>query len=144
MVLLDSCVWIELFADGPLADAYVELYFGDLDEVYLSPIVLAEVLKWLARANVDDDARLMAVAGMVNAQPVPLHLGHAVHAARLAHTLGLPLADALILSQAEVLGVDLVTQDGHFRDLPGVRFHEHPSQHPDPTKRKGRRLRRSG
>jgi hypothetical protein len=44
MVIVDSCGWLEWFADGELADAY-RRYLADQDNLLVPAIILYEVYK---------------------------------------------------------------------------------------------------
>jgi toxin FitB len=48
----------------------------------------------------------------------------ALTAAELSYTLKLPLADSIILATARAHDATLWTQDGHFKDVEGVKYIE--------------------
>jgi predicted nucleic acid-binding protein len=120
MVLADSCLWIEWLTDGPNAPLCEDIVEGDVAVV---PIVLAEVTRWFLRERGRDD--LVRVQGLLMKRPVvPMTSAVGNLAGELGVIHGLAMADAIIYAHAQMLRVDLATQDEHFRGLPGVRWFE--------------------
>lgn len=118
MVVADSCVWIEWFVDGPNADAYAPFVEGD---VVVPPLVLAEVTRWFLRERGEEDLRrVQAVMMSCRVEPMTAAIGNL--AGELGHHHRLAMADAVIYAHALTLGIPLVTQDEHFRELPGVQW----------------------
>jgi predicted nucleic acid-binding protein len=116
MILADSCVWIEWFADGPNASAYE----ADLEgPVLVPPIVLAEVTRWFLRERGADELRRVQ-AQLVAKQVHPMTAAIGNLAGELGVRHGLAMADAIVYAHAVASGTSLVTQDAHFRGLAGV------------------------
>ena len=120
MNLVDSCGWLEYFADGPNADFYAPA-LEDPGTLVVPTICLFEVFKRILQQR-GEDAALQAAAAMHQGEIVPLDATMALKAARLSHDLKLPLADSVILATAQTHSAVIWTQDVHFKDLEGVRY----------------------
>jgi len=122
MNLVDSCGWLEYFADGPNADFYAAA-LEDTGSLIVPTICILEVFKQVFQQK-SEDAALQAVAAMHQGLILPLDASLALRAARISSDLKLPLADSVILATARTyLGV-IWTQDAHFKGLEGVRYIE--------------------
>lgn len=122
MNLVDSCGWLEYFADGPNADFYAPA-LEDTGSLMVPTICLLEVFNRVLQQK-GEDAALQAAAAMHQGLIVPLDASLALKAARISSDLKLPLADSVILATAQTyLGV-IWTQDAHFKGLEGVRYTE--------------------
>lgn len=122
MNLVDSCGWLEFFADGPNADFYAAA-IEDTGSLIVPTICLLEVFKRVLQQR-GEDAALQAAAAMHQGLIVSLDANLALTAARISNDLQLPLADSVILATARAyLGV-IWTQDAHFKSLEGVRYTE--------------------
>jgi predicted nucleic acid-binding protein len=122
MNLVDSCGWLEYFADGPNADFYAAV-LEDTGSLIVPTICILEVFKQVFQQK-SEDAALQAVAAMHQGLILPLDASLALRAARISSDLKLPLADSVILATARTyLGV-IWTQDAHFKGLEGVRYIE--------------------
>jgi len=122
MNLVDSCGWLEYFADGPNADFYAAA-LEDLGALLIPTICLLEVFKRVLQQR-GEDAALQAAAAMHQGLMVPLDAGLALRAARISRDLNLPMADSVILATARTYRGVIWTQDAHFKDLEGVRYTE--------------------
>jgi len=122
MNLVDSCGWLEYFADGPHADIYAPA-IEDPGSLLVPTICLLEVFKRILQQR-GEDAALQAAAAMHQGLVVPLDAGIALSAARISHDLKLPLADSVILTTARAYPAIIWTQDAHFQGLEGVRYQE--------------------
>jgi predicted nucleic acid-binding protein len=118
VVVVDSSGWIEVFADGPLADGFLP-HLADLTKV-VTPVVVAYEVYWILKQRVGDDVALRAVAEMEETRPAPIDMTTAILAADFSVEHGLPMADALIYATARLARADLVTADQHFRGLRSV------------------------
>lgn len=120
MNVVDSCGWLEYFADGANAD-----YFAPAVEnvalLVVPAISLFEVFKRILQQRTEDDA-LRAVAVMQQGRVVAMDGALALSAARLSFDLKLPMADSIILSTARLYDATLWTQDDDFEKIPGVRY----------------------
>ena len=122
MNLVDSCGWLEYFADGPNADFYAAA-LEEPDSLLVPTICLLEVFKRVLQQR-GEDAALQAAAAMHLGLIVTLDANIALRAARISNDLKMPLADSVILATARTyLGV-IWTQDAHFKGLEGVRYTE--------------------
>ena len=122
MNLVDSCGWLEYFADGPNADFFAEPIL-DLEHLLVPSICILEVAKRVLQQR-DENAALQAVSMMQRGKLVAMDNAIALLAARLGCKLKLPLADSVILATAREHGATVWTQDGDFRDIDGVRYVE--------------------
>ncbi len=120
MNLVDSCGWLEYFADGPQADFYAPA-LEDPGSLLVPTICLFEVFKRVLQQR-GEDAALQAAAAMHQGQVAPLDATLALKAARLSHDLKLPLVDSVILASAQTYLAVIWTQDVHFKGLEGVRY----------------------
>jgi toxin FitB len=120
VVVVDSSGWIEVFADGPLADDFLA-HMTDLRQVVTPVVIVYEVYRAL-EGRVGDDVSLRAVAEMEETHLAPIDAPAAILAADFSLEHGLPMADALIYAVARLARADLVTADAHFRGLKGVVF----------------------
>ncbi|MDD2901851.1 MAG: type II toxin-antitoxin system VapC family toxin [Syntrophales bacterium] len=120
MNLVDSCGWLEYFADGPNADFYAPA-LEDPGSLLVPTICLLEVFKSILPQR-GEDAALQAAAAMHRGLLAPLDATLALRASRIGHDLHLPLADSVILATARAYGSVIWTQDIHFQGLAGVRY----------------------
>lgn len=120
MIVVDSCGWIEVFADGPLADAFFP-HLRDLRMVITPTIVVYEVYKKLKQTTSEDDA-LSALTVVQRTRVVPLSVEISLTAADLAIQYGLSMADAIVLATGYLMDADVVTSDSAFENLPRVTY----------------------
>ena len=120
MNLVDSCGWLEFFADGPNA-AFFARPIEDLEKLLVPTICILEVFKRVC-AQRGEAAALQAAAHMQEGRVVPLDVTTALNAARISSELNLPLADSVILAAAQIHGATVWTQDADFEGIPGVRY----------------------
>ena len=116
--VVDSSVWIEYLADGPLA-VNAAPYLDPPEDVLTPSVVLYEVYRWARREGGDPPA-LEAVAQMEQTRAVPADHVAAIVAAEVGAERGLAAVDAFVYGAAVLAGCDLITLDGDFRGLPGV------------------------
>jgi len=132
--LVDSCGWLEFFADGPNA-AFFAPALADEAGLLVPVICLFEVFK---RVHVQRGERpaLQAAAAMQRGRIVALDQAIALSAAKLSVETGLALADSIILATARVHGAKVWTQDAHFAGLPDVQYRPRPSTPATPAPRR--------
>ena len=118
--LVDSCGWLEYFADGPNASFYAPP-IENVGRLIVPTICILEVFRKVLRQRGENSA-LQAVAAMEQARVVDLDSSIALGAARLGADLGLPLADSVILATARAHKALIWTQDADFKKVDGVRF----------------------
>mgnify|MGYP001402937797 FL=1 len=118
--LVDSCGWLEYFADGPNASFYappIEM----VDRLVVPTICILEVFRKVLRQRGENSA-LQAVAAMEQGRLVSLDVSISLSAARLGAEMGLPLADSVILATAQAHKALIWTQDADFKKIDGVRY----------------------
>ena len=122
MNLVDSCGWLEYFADSPYADVYAPA-IEDTGTLLVPTICILEVCKRVLVQR-GEDAALQVAAVMHQGQVVPLDGHLALSAAKIGSDWKLPLADSVILATARAHGALVWTQDAHFQGLENVRYVE--------------------
>lgn len=120
MVIVDSCGWLEWFADGVMADRYKK-YLADRGNLFVPTIVLYEVYKVLKR-EVGEDKALLAAAYMKRASVIPLDETLAFAAADIALQGKLAMADAIIVACARAHNCPIITSDADLKDQPNVTY----------------------
>jgi toxin FitB len=118
--VVDSCGWLEYFADGPNADFFAAPIEAT-EELMVPTISLYEVFKRVLQQR-GEAAALKAVALMQQGTVVELSAPLAIDAARISHDLKLPMADSIMLGASRAVDATLWTQDADFRDIAGVRY----------------------
>jgi toxin FitB len=118
--LVDSCGWLEYFADSPQAEFYAGA-IEDTKNLLVPTICLLEVFKCILRQR-KEDAALQAAAVMHQGFIIPLTSELALKAAKIGSEFKLPLADSVIFATARIYQSIIWTQDIHFKDLDGVRY----------------------
>ncbi|GKT09320.1 type II toxin-antitoxin system VapC family toxin [Desulforhabdus sp. TSK] len=120
MNLVDSCGWLEYFADTPYADFFAPA-IEDTANLIVPTICILEVFKRVLQQR-GEDAALQIVAVMHQGQLVTLTESIALRAAKVGSELKLPLADSVILASAQTYGALVWTQDAHFKDIENVKY----------------------
>ena len=120
MNLVDSCGWIEYFADTTRADFYAEA-IENSDELIVPVICIMEVFKKIQMER-DEDSALLAVGHMRQGKIIPVTESIALTAASFGREYKLPLADSIIYAIGIISGATIFTQDEHFKGLDGVAF----------------------
>ncbi len=115
MNVVDSCGWLEYFADGPNADFFAPAIEA-VDTLLVPTLSLFEVFKRILQQRNEADA-LRAIALMRQGRVIELTDTLALGAARLSHELKLPMADSVMLYTARQHGALLWTQDAHFEAI---------------------------
>ena len=121
MKTVDSSVWLEYFAAGPLADRF-EKALQRRDELVTPAVVLYEVYRWILRNRGEEDAARSA-ALLEQTRLVAVDASLARLAAELSVEHSLAMADALVYATARAHEATLLTLDAHFEGLPGVEYH---------------------
>ncbi len=120
MNLVDSCGWLEYFADGANAGFFAPA-IEDTSHLVVPSLCLFEVFKRVLQQRNEHDA-LRAIALMRQGRCIDLDDSLALDAARLSVELKLSLADSIILTVARQHDAILWTQDAHFDGLAGVKY----------------------
>ncbi len=118
--LVDSCGWLEYFADGSNASFYASP-IENVDRLVVPTICILEVFRNVLRRR-GENAALQAVAAMEQGRVVALDTPISLSAAKLGAELGLPLADSVILATARAHKALIWTQDADFKKIDGVRY----------------------
>ncbi len=120
MNLVDSCGWLEYFADGPNAQFFAPA-IEDTSHLLVPTLALYEVFKKVLQQRGEGTA-LQAVAIMMEGKVIDLTPEIALTAAKLSADLKLPMADSIMLATARTHQALLWTQDQDFQGLEGVRY----------------------
>ncbi|MBI5574921.1 MAG: type II toxin-antitoxin system VapC family toxin [Deltaproteobacteria bacterium] len=118
--LVDSCGWLEYFADGANASFFASP-IENVDRLVVPTICILEVFKSVFRQR-GESAALRAIAAMEQGRVVPLDTPISLSAAKMGVDLGMPLAESVILATARTHKAQIWTQDAHFRKIDGVRY----------------------
>jgi len=122
MNLVDSCGWLEFFADGPNA-RFFEKPLEKNDYLIVPSLCIYEVFKNILRQK-DEDAALQAIAVMRQGRVIDIDTPIALAAAKISLNLGLPLADSIIIATARAYDALIWTQDADFKGVGGVNYIE--------------------
>jgi len=120
MNVVDSCAWLEYFADGANARFFARA-IEKTSELIVPTLSLYEVFKRILQQCSESDA-LQAVAVMQQGTVVDLDGRIALSAARISIAHKLPMADSVMLATARSSGATLWTQDDDFKGLSGVQY----------------------
>jgi predicted nucleic acid-binding protein len=119
-VLVDTCGWIEWLTDGALAPRF-QPFLAEPAVLIVPTIVQYELHRWVCRER--EEATALEVIGVTEqGSVIPLDTSLALLASELGAAHGLAMADAVVYATAQQAGVNLVTCDDHFAQLPGVVF----------------------
>jgi predicted nucleic acid-binding protein len=122
MNVVDSCGWLEYFADDPNA-YFFQRPIEDIEHLVVPTICLSEVFKRSLLQKGETEA-FQAVAQMTTGYVVDLDRDTALAAVRVGLAHDLRLADSMILATARAYNATLWTQDAHFKDIEGVKYIE--------------------
>ncbi len=120
MNLVDSCGWLEYFANDANADFFAPA-IEDAASLIVPSLCLFEVFKRIVLQRSETDA-LRAVALMRQGRCIELDEHIALSAARLSVDLKLSMADSVMLGTARLHGASVWTQDAHFAGIADVRY----------------------
>lgn len=120
MNVVDSCGWLEYFANGANAEFFAQP-LADVGELLVPAISIFEVFKRVLSQR-NEASALQAAALMQQGRVVPLDEALAMSAAKLSFDLKLPMADSIMLATARHFGAQLWTQDIDFAAIAGVRY----------------------
>lgn len=120
MIIVDSCGWLEWFANGELADQYRE-HLTDTDNILLPTIILYEVYKILKR-ELSEEKALLAVGYMKKSKLIPFDDNLALIAADISLDGKLAMADAIIVATAQVQGCEIISSDADLKNQANVQY----------------------
>ena len=118
--LVDSCGWLEYFADGDNADFFAPA-LENTDNLIVPSLCITEVFKVLLKEK-DENVARTAILAMHKGKIVDLDADIALEAAKNGILHKLPLADSIIYATGKKLNALIWTQDKHFENLSGVNF----------------------
>jgi predicted nucleic acid-binding protein len=122
MNVVDSCGWLEYFADGPNADFFAPA-IQDTDQLIVPTISIYEVFKRVLQQRGEGEA-LQAIAALAQGQMAELDTTLALNAAKLSVDHNLPMADSIMMATAQAHDATLWTQDADFENIVGVKYIE--------------------
>lgn len=120
MNVVDSCGWLEYFADGPNASFFATA-IEDQDRLLVPSITILEVFKKVLQQREEKEA-LEEAAMMAMGRVVDLDSTIALLAAKISVETQMPLADSVILATARAHRATVWTQDEHFKAIAGVKY----------------------
>ena len=120
--VVDSCGWLEYFADGPNASFFAPA-IENTKSLVVPVICIHEVFKKLLKEK-GEEVALRLAAHMLQGEVADLDRSIALAAAKLGIEHGLPLADSIVLATGYALDAVVWTQDADFKSLKGVRYRE--------------------
>lgn len=122
--VIDTWAWIEYLEETPAGRKVKEILDDPRNELYVSPIIIAE-LRSKARRRGLDVTVVSGATAMATVVPIDRALGEAAgetHAQRRKADPDYPLADAFVLETARKVNAKVVTGDPHFRGMKEVVF----------------------
>jgi predicted nucleic acid-binding protein len=120
MNLVDSCGWLEYFANDTNAGFFAPA-LQQPGKLLVPTICIYEVFRKLSQ-NVGRSAALRAVATMRHGHVVAMDDALAISAAAAGLRHKLPLADSVIVATADAYKAVIWTQDAHFASIPCVQY----------------------
>ncbi len=120
MKIIDSCGWLEYFADGPNADFFAA-HLLNYKKLIVPSLTVFEVFKKLLQSCPEEQA-LELIAQMQQGKVVPLTDDIAISAAKLSHDHKIPMADSIIYATAKHYNATLYTQDDDFAGFEDVKY----------------------
>lgn len=122
--VVDSCGWLEYFANGPNADFFAPIIEAE-KRLIVPHVVVFEVTRRLAHQRSAEAAR-QAMVFLEKGRLVGLDAEGLCSAALAAQQHHLAMADALIWQTAITCGAQVYTQDADFKHLPQVVYQAKP------------------
>lgn len=126
MNLVDSCGWLEYFADGPNADFFAPA-IEETKNLIVPTICIFEVFKRIYQQR-GEDAALQGAALMQQGEVVAIDDISALSAAKCSIDYNLPMADSIILAIARLRKATIWTQDIDFKSIEGIKYIEKPTK----------------
>jgi len=120
MNVVDSCGWLEYFADGPNA-VFFASPIEDTENLIVPTICIFEVFKRVYQQR-GENAALQAIALMHQGKIIALDDSCALYAAKCSIDYNIPMADSIVLSIAQLKKATIWTQDIDFKDIKGVKY----------------------
>lgn len=124
MNVVDSCGWLEYFANGPNADFFAPLIENE-KKLIVPQVVVYEVTRRLVHQR-GEPAAMQAMQFLNKGRLLGLDAAGLCSAAIAAAQHQLAMADALIWQTAITHGAQVYTQDADFMGLPNVVYQARP------------------
>ncbi len=118
MNVVDSCGWLEYFANGPNAVFFAPIIENE-KKLIVPQVVVYEVTRRLVQQRGEQAAQL-ALEFLGKGRLMGLDEAGLCRAAIAAAQYKLAMADALIWQTAVTHGAQVYTQDAAFKDVPNV------------------------
>ena len=125
MNVVDSCGWLEYFANGANADFFAPVIENE-NKLLVPHVVVYEVTRRLVHLQ-GEPAALRALEFLSKGRLVGLNAASLSQAALNAQKYRLAMADAMIWQTAVEHNAQIYTQDADFFDLPHVVYHAKPA-----------------
>jgi predicted nucleic acid-binding protein len=122
--VVDSCGWLEYFANGPNADFFAPIIENE-KKLIVPDVVVYEVTRRLVHQR-GEQAALQALEFLEKGRLVGLSAADLCNAAIAASQHKLAMADAMIWQTALAQGAQVYTQDANFMGLPQVVYRAKP------------------
>jgi predicted nucleic acid-binding protein len=122
MNVVDSCGWLEYFANASNAEFFASA-IRDEENLLVPSVCLYEVFKRICQQQ-GKQAALEGVSRLYRGTIINLSDELALQAAQLSLQYNLPMADSIILATARAQNATLWTQDDHFKNIEGVKYIE--------------------
>ncbi len=122
MNVVDSYGWLEYFANASNAEFFASA-IRDEENLLVPSVCLYEVFKRICQQQ-GKQAALEGVSRLYRGTIIDLSDELALQAAQLSLQYNLPMADSIILATARAQNATLWTQDGHFKNIEGVKYIE--------------------
>ena len=122
MTIIDSCGWLEYFANGANAD-FFSTPIKENSEIIVPTVILYEIWKKISRERGEDKA-IELVAQLKRYRIIPLDEELSISAAKVSSENNFAMADSIIYATARAQNATLWTQDEHFKGIEGVEYIE--------------------
>ena len=119
-VIVDSCGWLEYFADSINSSNFAPV-IENIESLIVPTICLHEVFKVVLRERNESNA-IEVVAAMLQGNVIQLSEEISLLSAKLSYELKIPTADSIILATGELHNAIIYTQDAHFKNLSNVKY----------------------
>ena len=120
MNIIDSCGWLEYFANGPNAKFFASP-IEDTKNLLVPTICIFEVFKCVHQQRGENPA-LQAVALMHQGKIEVLDDSYALYAAKCSFDYKIPMADSIILAISQLKKATIWTQDVDFKGIDNIKY----------------------
>lgn len=120
MNLVDSCGWLEYFANGPNSN-FFSTPIEDTENLIVPTICVFEVFKRVSQQRGEHEA-LKAISAMLQGNVKNLDLQTSITAAKESLENELPLADSIVLATAKISKATIWSQDEHFKKIAEIKY----------------------